>query len=388
MPESTTPIPPASSSSPRFLSSRGPVWRRWLVILGAWSVPAAATLVSTLSSMAANDQTMPTGQAVLQSTFFWGIYAILTPPVLWLAWRHPLRTGLLRFCLGLHFSASVAFALLAGALITTASLFIDAEEVSVAEWRSRFIQSASFMPMSGLFYWLIVMVGTSIDNARVARSQRDRASLLERQLAEARLHALRVQIQPHFLFNTLNSIASLVRQTENERALEMINRLGALLRQTLRDTSAEPAPLHEEIEFIEQYLAIEQARLGDRLQVRYDISDDARDALVPALLVQPLVENAIRHGIAPDPAGGELVVSARVERGRLEIRVINDGVPPAESSSDSDGGVGLRNIRERLDAAYGASGTLELQARDDEGGAVAILTLPHETGSVSSGAAS
>jgi hypothetical protein len=185
----------------------------------------------------------------------------------------------------------------------------------------------------------------------------------DQQLAEVRLDALRRQLQPHFLFNTLNGIAGLVRIGQQETAVEMIARLGSLLRRVI-DGTERMVPLSEEIAFVQEYLELQRMRLGDRLQVTMTIPPDAGSVRVPSMILQPLVENALEHGIARSVEGGELSISAEYSDSRLLIIVENDGGLVAGAQEN----VGLTNTRARLRDLYGDAGFLDLQTR--EGGKV------------------
>jgi LytS/YehU family sensor histidine kinase len=184
-----------------------------------------------------------------------------------------------------------------------------------------------------------------------------------------------MQLQPHFLFNTLHTIASLVRDGRAEAATSTIARLGELFRQTLGNLQRNEVPLREELSFIEAYLEIEQTRFSDRLAVRFDVDRGALEALVPNLSLQPLVENAIRHGIAQDPSAGRIEVLARRRDGALRIEVRNDGPAYAGNGEGSAGGVGLANTRARLQRLYGSRYRLDLLPYAG-GGAVAVLEVP------------
>jgi LytS/YehU family sensor histidine kinase len=188
---------------------------------------------------------------------------------------------------------------------------------------------------------------------------------------------LKMQLQPHFLFNTLHAIAELVH--EDPRAADrMVAGLGSLLRISLESAGRQMVTLREELEFLEAYLAIEQVRFRERLSVAVEIDPHALDARVPHLLLQPLVENAIRHGVAPRMAAGRVTVSARRENGRVEIEIADNGRGLPNGTPRAEG-VGLRNTRARLEQLYGNEFRLEL-ANGPAGGAVARLALPYQTG--------
>jgi LytS/YehU family sensor histidine kinase len=202
-----------------------------------------------------------------------------------------------------------------------------------------------------------------------------KASQLQAQLAQAQLQALKMQLHPHFLFNTLHAISSLMRR-DVDAAERMIARLSDLLRLTLENVGAQETSLRQELEFLESYLEIEKTRFRDRLQVKMDIEPETLDARVPNLILQPLVENAVRHGVAPHAAPGLIEISARLKENKLEIQVRDNGagLPDARRAQIKEG-VGLANTRARLEQLYGAGALFGLSNRD-KGGLVVSLTIP------------
>ena len=212
---------------------------------------------------------------------------------------------------------------------------------------------------------------------RESRARARRESRLQADLAQAELHLLRAQLEPHFLFNTLNAIATLVH-ADPKAAERMILLLSDLLRRALRERE-EQVPLGEELAFLDRYLEIEQVRFRERLVVERHIQPDSLGAMVPPLLLHPLVENAIRHGVARRVEGGSLGIRARRERDRLELRIWNDGPGPAATGDGPGGaGIGLATTRARLERLYGADHRFELQS-GPEGGALVSLSLPFRT---------
>ena len=213
--------------------------------------------------------------------------------------------------------------------------------------------------LSGLIlYGGILLVGWMMESReRLARQQTEAARLNE-QLAKAQLGALRQQIEPHFLFNTLNTIAGLVRERRNDGAVEMISRLSDLLRKTLRTTDQQ-VTLEEELSLVRKYLEIEQVRFGERLEARLEVPDELGKVRVPSLILQPLVENAVKHGIAKRVQGGMIAIAASRVNGMLRVSIRNDG--PGFATGEGDG-IGLKNVRERLKSLYGQRGWLEVKS--------------------------
>jgi signal transduction histidine kinase len=206
------------------------------------------------------------------------------------------------------------------------------------------------------------------------RERELRTSQLQAQLEKARLQALKSQIQPHFLFNTLNSISALM-MTDVEGADQMITRLGDLLRVSLETSGTQMTTLRQELEFVNCYIAIEKVRFEDRLQVSFDIAPETLDASVPHLLLQPLVDNAIKHGISKLAAGGKLRIHAHRTGEDLHIEVEDNGPGFPGTHRARSSGVGLRITHERLETIYGQNQSLELLSRP-EGGTVARVSIP------------
>jgi two-component sensor histidine kinase len=217
-----------------------------------------------------------------------------------------------------------------------------------------------------LLYWLVALGGEALAQARRYREERTALARLEAQLGEARLAALRMQLHPHFLFNTLNSIAELMH-TDVVAADRMLERLSGLLETALQTASEHEVALAEELDFLERYLEVERVRFRDRLAVRFEIDPAARERRVPALVLQPLVENAVRHGIGRLAKGGEVVIRARLAGDRLLLTVENDapGAQAAPAPARRGAGVGLSNTAERLRQLYGSAARLEVRRDDD-----------------------
>jgi LytS/YehU family sensor histidine kinase len=224
-----------------------------------------------------------------------------------------------------------------------------------------------------LAYLCIVTVSQAARHAVLSRQRGLRTRELEALLARAELQLLKLQLQPHFLFNALNAIAELAHNDPNNADL-LIARLGHLLRLSLEQTGHQVIPLHQELRILQAYLDIEQTRFEDRLAVRTDMPPEVLEAGVPALLLQPLVENAIRHGASPRTGRGEVAVrgSREGDRLRLEVRDTGSGFPPGGQCRE---GLGLRNTRARLRQLYGPEQEFVL-SNDPRGGAVVTIALP------------
>jgi Histidine kinase len=203
---------------------------------------------------------------------------------------------------------------------------------------------------------------------------------------DAQLRALRYQLQPHFLFNALNTISTLVLDDHKQDARKMISRLAELLRNTIDAPDTHLVVLHEELFLVSQYLAIEQVRFGERLRVKIDHAPQASEAYVPRLLLQPLVENAIRHGIAPRSEGGEILISSSVDNDMLTIRVLNDCPDPAYPDATGNGrsGIGIANTRSRLKTLYGKNQHLKITRQPGKFEVTLSIPIGHAVGAFES----
>jgi signal transduction histidine kinase len=229
-----------------------------------------------------------------------------------------------------------------------------------------------------IIYGAILAVGFARAYYRRLQQRQMQATQLRAQLTEARLQALRMQINPHFLFNTLNTVSGLVERNPTG-ARTMLARLSGLLRHTLSDDGQQLVPLADELSMLDDYLDIMRIRFEDRLQVEMRVDDTVRDACVPDLIMQPLVENAIKHGIRPRETPGCIRIGAKRARDRLVLRVEDDGPGVGgDGLPSSSGGIGLSNVRERLRQLYGDDHDVSLHSAP-EGGLVVTLQIPYRT---------
>lgn len=228
-----------------------------------------------------------------------------------------------------------------------------------------------YIGMEMSVYAAIVLVLLLLEERREAAERAVASARLAQNLSSARLESLQAQIRPHFLFNTLNALAVLARRGDGAAVDRAIGDLGELLRTSFASTDRQEVLLREELEFLERYLSLQRIRFPDRLVVEWDVAEETKRARVPALLVQPLVENALEHGLAT-ARGGKVRVSARRDSDMLEIEVADDGPGFAGAAGATDVGVGLANTNERLALLYGARGTLVCSDRPGGGGLVRI----------------
>jgi LytS/YehU family sensor histidine kinase len=226
--------------------------------------------------------------------------------------------------------------------------------------------------VTALIYLAIVGTTSFVLHYRSSRARELQVAQLEGQLARAQVQALNAQIRPHFLFNTLHSIGQMWRSGRADEADAVLDHLGSLFHKVQRSTSRFEVPLAEELELVREYLAIEQARFRDRLRTSVRADDDALDFLVPPLILQPIVENAIRHGVAAVSSAGNVEVTASVREGRLHLEVRDDGPGVQAVSTQPGSGLGLRNTRERLAQLYGSDARLLVTSDPASGTSVSI----------------
>lgn len=299
-----------------------------------------------------------------------GTWALLGPVVLLVSRRWPLDDRGWPRALAVHLVTLVVLWLVAQGVITGLRSVVGPPA-----------PQGFARQLAGSINLAVVVYGTLALAVHVRRFQRRlrekevRAAEAEGRLARARLDALRAQLHPHFLFNTMHAISALVRDAP-QAAEDMLAELAELLRFTVDGTEGDEVPLATELDFIERYLAIQRARFGDRLEVVVDVEPEARRLSVPSLVLQPFVENAIEHGVGRTRGGGRITISGRREGGRLHLSIRNDGpdVEPATLRRDA-WGTGLSNTRERLEVHYGSDHEMRVE-RNADGGVTATLDLP------------
>ncbi|HKB57394.1 MAG TPA: histidine kinase [Lacunisphaera sp.] len=314
------------------------------------------------------------GQAVSYSLADWYVWAVLSVPILLLARRFPPESGApwrsAAIYLGAALLCSLVYVVLRSLVGQIHSLLIDEPVTFLEIFQPLLVKT---FPFNLLIFGVIISVSHAIDYYRKYHERTVHTLELEKHLAEARLQALLRQLKPHFLFNTLNGIASLMH-SDVDAADRMLVRLGELLRLTMSHPGQPLTRLSEEIAFIEKYLEIERIRFRDRLSVAYEIDPAVLEAEVPSLLLQPLVENAIRHGIEPHARPGRLVLAARRMPGFVELTVRDDGAGQPAGGFTREG-IGLGNTRARLRELYGERHRFEL-ANHPDGGLVVRIAIP------------
>jgi two-component system LytT family sensor kinase len=321
-------------------------------------------------------------QLMVLNTVYWYVPALLAPTIVAITRRYRLGHTPWTTMLGVHLATAFAFSLICetAMLITRAALFpFGGRVMANVNWWS-YLQRQYLTQLDWMLatYFSLVGLGHAIAYWYEAEERALNAERLQTRLAEAQLQALQRQLQPHFLFNTLHTISSLMR-SDVEAADVMIDRLSDLLRMSLR-SNAQEVSLKQEIEILQSYLAIEQTRFRDRLSVAIDVDPAALDARVPHLLLQPLVENAVRHGIAPRARPGRISIRAVRNGGqlRIDVRDSGDGLPPDRLVAMNDG-VGLGNTRARLTHLYGAAHSFSF-ANLAGGGFEVTVVIPFHLG--------
>ncbi|HEX2457967.1 MAG TPA: histidine kinase [Vicinamibacterales bacterium] len=331
--------------------------RRLALLAAAIAVPAVIIATQLYVGYRLRGVPIAFGGVLLTQLCHWELWVVAGPIVWGLERRWPLSQPGRWRSLRRHLAASVvvATAVLAGYLavyhVMVRLPFLSAWFVG---FERSFFSMALFVFVTDfhielLLYGSIVAVAHAVRTTALLRTREHDALRLEAELTGAKLKVLRTQLQPHFLFNTLHTIGSLVLQRQNERAVQLLAELGELLRGTLAMGDTELAPLRDEITYLKRYLRIEEARFGDRLTVEWGVDPAVEEALIPPFILQPLVENAFRHGISHCPDASILRITAEAPDGRIRIAIYNDGPQLSESfSSENSRGYGLKNVRDRL----------------------------------------
>ncbi|HEX6536432.1 MAG TPA: histidine kinase [Gemmatimonadaceae bacterium] len=368
-----------------------PRFGRLLPLVAIWAVPALIVGVQWYLVYVLENEWPRNWPFIVVNVGAWLTWIPLTPLLFGLARRWPLdshapdddpaaRRRRVRRSAGRHAAAALGITIAHALFWSAMSLLVQRriEPETFARVSASAIYGVSVLArlVTGLLtYGAIVAVATTIDSLRRLREQELRGARLASELAAAQLGALKMQLHPHFLFNTLHAITVLIRE-DPPAATRTVTRLGELLRLTLSRAQHTEVALAHELELVRLYLDIEGTRFQDRLTVTYDVAPETLRARVPDLVLQPLVENAIRHGIAPRAAAGRLVVHAHRADGRLVIEVRDDGPGPGRAPSMS-GGIGLSTTRERLRSLYGAAHELALLEAPG-GGCIARLVMPFQ----------
>ena len=351
---------------------------RWPLLFTLWTVIGLSFAGQFYLATAQAGVPVSWRQALSGALGDWYVFALLAVPAVLLVRRFPIGRE--------HWTSSLV-AHIIGSLLFSAGFIVA--RAAVAEWQGwaagrpvNYGEVARMLLVKTwhfniLIYWAIVVLLHAIAFYRESQERARRALELEKRLAEARLMALQMQLNPHFLFNALNGIATLMHR-DVDTADRMLMRLAELLRLTLQKTGDQETTVRNEIALLERYLEIERLRFGERLEVKFDLAPEALDARVPTLLLQPLVENSIKHGLATRAQRGLIEVATRREGQMLTIEIRDNGAGVKTDSASAGNGVGLSNARSRLQQLYGDHQSLHLTNRS-EGGALVRVQLPFTT---------
>ena len=345
------------------------------VLLLAWSIPVALGAPLTVVSLRGSGVSAEPWRVLLMVGASWYPWAAMTPLIVRLADRRRLERPLKARTIAVHLVAALGACVVQAVCTAIGSQTVGPP--SNATFGQVFVYWLLIvLPAGVVVYGAVVAFRTSQINRAQALARERQAQQLAAQLSEAQLNALRSQIQPHFLFNTLNAVIALVRDVETDKAVNALTTLGALLRSSLRTGATHEVPFREELAFTTNYLAIERLRYGDRLSVCVDVPESLGDIKVPSFLLQPFVENALRHGVR-DQDAGRIEISARVVGERLAVRVEDDGAGLAPDwERRASNGFGIANSRARLGQLYGAAATLSITRAPDVNRTIVAIELP------------
>jgi two-component sensor histidine kinase len=360
---------------PAMTGKRESLPRQFFVLGGIWLAVGLVQAVQTVFGMRAIGMHHAWGRLFCFEIICWLPLVLMTPMIARLGRDWPLQ----------RIRSWPVHALAAAAVSGVSAFWETLLEAWLKPWApdgmpGPFLDTWRYKTLTGyvvavVVYGVILVVSWVADSRQKLLRQQAETERLNAQLSLAELTALRRQIEPHFIFNALNCIAGMVREKRTEGAVDMIVALSEVLRRLTRETSDSRVPLAREVEFLEKYCAIQKLRFAERLEVSIEVPEELRRAWVPSLILQPLVENAVKHGIAQRAEGGRVEVSARRDAAGLALRVYNDG-PPLPESWQACGGVGIANLRSRLELMFGAAAALQLSS-EGIGGVSVCVTLPY-----------
>jgi len=314
----------------------------------------------------------------------WLPWLVLIPIVLWLALRFPIKPKKWLKGLLLHSFFLLGLSLVTGLLISFHYHFFEQMSTGMETYKpwqhtGHFLFGDNLFLFNTIIYTVLVTNVNIKSFAHIAQQKALIASQLNNQLIESQLQTLKMQINPHFLFNTLNVISVLVMKSENEKANEMINRLSRFFRNSLDEKDHQWISLQKELEHVDQYLAIEQVRFGDRITIEKNYQHDAMLIPIPAMLLQPLIENAMQHGLGEKEGNGKLLIQCTIEDEHLLILIEDDGAGCNVNDKQFKEGIGLSNVKSRLKQLY--AGTHEFRFESNKYGGVTItIKLPLDPG--------
>lgn len=351
---------------------------RWPAILSVWTGIALFDATQTVAVMHSEGMHHAWVRLFFTTVLSWAPWAAATPVALFLGRRYPPFTLRPFRTWAVHIGACISICFFYAVWNSAFQYWLNPYlEPPVAFSRLLVGKFVNGLLASFILYGTILIIGQVLDSrARLAAQQTETARLNE-QLSREQLNALRRQIEPHFLFNSLNGIAGLIRENRNDDAVGMLAALSDFLRHSLQD-SGQQVTLAEEMEFLHKYLDIEKMRLGNRLRLAIDVPADLLSARVPSLILQPMVENSIKHGISKRAAGGQIRLSAARLNGTLNVCVYNDGPALQPGWEATSAGIGIANVRARLEGLYGHRFAFRIENQSPEG-VQASLSVPYES---------
>jgi two-component system LytT family sensor kinase len=353
----------------------------WLWIAAIWFGVGLIDASQTVFPMRAQGMHHAWVRLFVTLVLSWLPWALATPVVIGLARRYALLRGSGPQAVAAHLGAVAAIGLISAAWSALLEVLLNpwAQSEPPGPFTDLWLSKFSYGLLSSLIVYAFIIAMTAVMDSRerIARAQTETARLDE-QLSKAQLNALRRQIEPHFMFNTLNAISGLVRDNRNDAAVSMIVGLSEFLRRAAEDPNRQLVALAEEVEYLRRYLDIQKIRFAERLQVSLEVPAELLELPVPSLVLQPLVENAIKHGIARRAEGGAIRVAGSRSHDRLSLSVYNDGprLPPDWVATQA--GIGLSNLRARLQILYGTRFELNLRSQGT-GGVEVLVSLPVPT---------
>jgi two-component sensor histidine kinase len=353
---------------------------KWMLILYAWT---AYGLYMTFQAIVVRSQLgSPVSpiKALISELSYSTLWFTFTPVILWLARRFRFEKGHRMGSMSVHAIAGFAFAFLhKGIHGILTDLYAQASEGTAFSWESQYHVLLRYFDYGIHLYWLIIFLFYAFEYYGRFREKERNALQLQAQLTQAQLDILKMQLQPHFLFNTLNSISVLV-QKNPDMARRMIIKLSELLRATLENGRSQEIPFRDELDFLNHYLEIEQIRFEDRLTIRQNIGSETLNALVPNMMLQPIVENALKHGLASRRGPALVEITSFRKDDTLNIQVVDNGNGfPKKDPGECKEGVGFANTRARLEQLYGKNQSFEYADRNG-GGVTVTITVPYRVG--------
>jgi two-component system, LytTR family, sensor kinase len=360
-----------------------PKWLRWLIGFGVWTSLAVLLSVRGLLYYYRKGGELPWAEVISASFIDFYLWGAVSPLIFILCRRFPIERGKVaqRIFLHLFLGFTFAFAILQLSLLCYWYFgYPNAEYYpSLAAVFKKSVFDPYLLHQNILVYWMTLLAAHTVRYYRQLRVREMQTARLSEQLAQAQLNALKMQVHPHFLFNTLNAISALL-DTDVKAADRMIARLSDFLRMTLKSSDAPATTLERELEFLRTYLEIEKIRFQDKLAVEINVEPQVLDAVVPNLILQPLVENAVRHGIARQTITGRVRIAAQRYENRLLIEIEDNG-PGLKSEKSTNGqpqekGLGLANTQARLEHFYGRDFHFEISEKADSRGTLVKLNVP------------